>query len=58
MGNYYEAPTKKSLERGYFWMTHRKMYRNILLGIFAAIILIILGVAAMNFYKYYSIPSF
>jgi len=58
MGDYYEAPTKESLNRGYFWMTHKKLYRNISLGIMAVVILIIFAVAFVNLYNYFANPSY
>lgn len=58
MGDYYEAPTKESLDRGYFWMTHRKMYKNILFAFLAFLVMIIVVVAIVNFYKYISSTGF
>lgn len=54
----YIVPTQKSLERGYFWMTHRKLFFRIIFFIIFAIIFGIYAYAGFYFYKYFQNPSF
>lgn len=58
MADYYEAPSKKSLERGLFWMTHRKMFRNILLISAFLLVFSIFGFSAFKAFQYFSSSSF